>query len=84
MTEDVSTTIAERKSTHGSYVDVARAYDDLMKVLWSRDRWDELSPVQRLSLEMIMHKTARIITGNPNFADHWLDIEGYAKLARTL
>ena len=34
------------------------------------------------SLDMIASKLAQILAGNPNEADHWLDIEGYARLAR--
>jgi hypothetical protein len=35
---------------------------------------------QREALEMIAHKIARIINGDPNYADSWVDIAGYAKL----
>jgi hypothetical protein len=31
---------------------------------------------------MIIHKIGRIVTGNPDVPDHWLDIEGYARLVR--
>jgi hypothetical protein len=44
--------------------------------------WLNLTDVQREALEMILHKIGRIVTGNPNEPDHWLDIEGYARLAR--
>lgn len=40
----------------------------------------DLAPDQRESLEMVMHKIARIINGDPNYADSWHDIAGYAKL----
>jgi hypothetical protein len=29
---------------------------------------------------MIMHKVARILNGDPNYADNWIDIAGYATL----
>lgn len=32
------------------------------------------------ALEMIAHKIGRIINGDPNYADSWHDIAGYAKL----
>jgi len=35
-----------------------------------------------LALEMISLKLARIICGDPNFADHWDDIAGYAELGK--
>ena len=42
--------------------------------------WDRLSADQRESLEMVQHKVARILNGDPNYADSWVDIAGYAKL----
>ena len=32
------------------------------------------------ALDMIAHKIARIINGDPDYADSWHDIAGYAKL----
>ena len=32
------------------------------------------------ALEMIFHKIGRILNGDPNYADSWIDIAGYAKL----
>lgn len=36
------------------------------------DQWE--------ALEMIIHKVGRIVNGNPDKVDHWIDIAGYAKL----
>jgi hypothetical protein len=36
------------------------------------DQWE--------ALEMIIHKIGRIVNGNPDKVDHWIDIAGYAKL----
>jgi hypothetical protein len=36
------------------------------------DQWE--------ALEMIIHKMGRIVNGNPDKVDHWVDIAGYAKL----
>ena len=35
---------------------------------------------QQESLDMICHKIARIVNGDPDYADSWVDIAGYAKL----
>ena len=40
----------------------------------------ELSPDQAEALDMIAHKIARILNGDPNHHDHWHDIAGYATL----
>jgi hypothetical protein len=35
---------------------------------------------QREALDMICHKIARIVNGDPDYADSWIDIAGYAQL----
>ena len=44
------------------------------------DNWDRLTCSQKESLEMVVHKIARILNGDPNYADSWHDIAGYATL----
>jgi hypothetical protein len=38
----------------------------------------ELAADQRAALAMIAHEIARIMHGDPNYADSWVDIAGYA------
>lgn len=45
-----------------------------------QEKWRHLAPDQREALEMIAHKIGRILNGDPNYADSWADIAGYAKL----
>lgn len=42
--------------------------------------WDKLDPHQQEALDMIAHKIGRILNGDPDYADSWHDIAGYAKL----
>tara|TARA_R110000823_G_scaffold65369_2_gene153403 strand:+ start:443 stop:715 length:273 start_codon:yes stop_codon:yes gene_type:complete len=35
---------------------------------------------QQEALDMICHKIARIVNGDPDYADSWIDIAGYAQL----
>ena len=44
------------------------------------DRNKSLKADQQEALEMILHKIARIVNGDPDYADSWVDIAGYAKL----
>lgn len=81
MTE-VEDILKERTKTHGPYVKHSEISQKLKRECHNSGGWVLLSEVQRESLDMICHKLARILNGNPNEADHWLDIEGYAKLAR--
>jgi hypothetical protein len=43
-------------------------------------RKDVVADDQREALDMICHKIARIVNGDPNYADSWIDIAGYAQL----
>ena len=92
---NVTETLKERGSTHGSYTDQAIIYRLLLdamhgKVRHAKDndysqgaraeRWGALSPDKQESLEMIMLKISRALTGDSDFPEHWLDMAGYATL----
>lgn len=77
-TEDI---LEERQETHGDFTWVAETSQDLKDYFRQKASWYDLTYVQREALDNIAQKTARIFAGDPNFADHWVDIQGYAKLA---
>jgi hypothetical protein len=68
----------ERGKRYGKFKDHAEISQRLKYVV--RDRRDVLADDQREALEMICHKIARILNGDPNYADSWVDIAGYAQL----
>jgi hypothetical protein len=74
--------LVERGKTHGKFADQAEVAEMLKWCL--RQGIDAspnvYSPAQLFALDMFMHKIARIVMGNPNEPDHWLDIAGYATL----
>jgi hypothetical protein len=78
----VTDTLAQRQHTHGDFTNNATVMQALKGIVRDAVRWGDLSYVQREAIEMICHKIGRVVTGNPNEPDHWLDIEGYARLAR--
>jgi hypothetical protein len=79
---DLTITFKQRGSTHGSYADNARLTSIFRDVLRGTGNWDKLAPAQRLSLDEIMLKVARILSAgaDPHCKEHWHDIQGYAKL----
>lgn len=79
---NVQDTLNERQHTHGDFTDNAKIMQELKFTLRCEPGWVDLTPVQKEALEMICNKIGRIVTGNHNEPDHWLDIEGYARLAR--
>ena len=83
MTTDITNTLTERGNRYGKFKDQAR-FSQLMKdafrAYMGTQKHDGLEPDQKEALEMIFHKLARIANGDPNYADSWVDIAGYAKL----
>lgn len=75
--EDV---LNERGSNYGEFLGQAVLVQGFKDVATKCDRWRKMNPDKKEALEMIMHKMARIINGNPSYKDSWTDIIGYAKL----
>jgi hypothetical protein len=48
--------------------------------MYQEPGYTKLSADQRESLDMIQHKIGRILCGDPDYADSWHDIAGYAML----
>lgn len=72
--------INERGRTHGEFRDHARVAQNLKLIMVQEETWLQLSNIQREALDMIAHKIGRILAGDPEFRDHWMDISGYAHL----
>jgi hypothetical protein len=74
--------LEERGNRYGKFSGQAEVSQRLKGVVreFEAKRGCDLAPDQRESLEMICHKIARIINGDPNYHDSWADIAGYAKL----
>lgn len=70
----------ERGSRYGSFEDGSRLMRRLKEVMWNTDGYTRLGCDQKEALEMIQHKIARIINGDPSYQDSWVDIAGYASL----
>lgn len=72
--------LIERGKTHGDFTEHAQITQNMKACMRQYEGWSRLTPSQMEALEMIIHKIGRILAGNPNYADHWDDIAGYAKL----
>jgi hypothetical protein len=73
-------TLNARESTHGDYQANAHLAQQLKTILHNKINWSRLASDQQESLDLICTKIARILTGDPNHADSWHDIQGYARL----
>jgi len=82
MTTDITTTLQERGSRYGKFLDHAKVTMDLKTAIKHHLELREkvLNADQEEALDMICHKIGRIINGDPDYADSWHDIAGYAQL----
>lgn len=89
---DVEQTLAARASTHGDFRENGRVMQALKEVARTGANWpvrfaevsNPLTPEQAEAIDMILHKIGRILSGNPNEADHWRDVAGYATLCQQI
>jgi hypothetical protein len=77
---DVDAVLAERGKRYGKFKDHAYITQKLKGVMFTYTPREEMMDDQVEALEMIAHKIGRILNGDPNYADSWIDIAGYAKL----
>jgi hypothetical protein len=76
----VDEVLTERGKRYGLFKDHAIITQGLKAVMFNNRSDLALAADQREALEMIAHKIGRIINGDPDYADSWVDIAGYAKL----
>lgn len=79
---DVDAVLTERGSRYGPFVghaEVTQAYKTLL-FCQLEERGKRLPADAQEALDMIFHKIGRIVNGDANYADSWVDIAGYAKL----
>ena len=76
----VDAILKERGKQHGDFAVNARVSQDLKKVVRGSLPTNHLTPSQSEAIDMILHKISRIVAGDPNHIDHWVDISGYATL----
>lgn len=86
----IQDTLQERGNRYGDFSDHAKIAQDLQDVMRRSETtsaggatfngWTNLSAVQKQALTVLADKVARILSGDPNYADNWHDIQGYAKL----
>lgn len=78
---DLTETLSQRRQVYGNFLRQSSIACDLKGIMRAYIDWEQqLAPDQREALEMIAIKIARLINGDPNHADSWHDIAGYAQL----
>jgi len=77
---NVSETLETRGTKYGDYTTLASTAQAIKAALKQGINYDSLDTDMRESLDMIAHKMARILNGDPYYVDSWHDISGYATL----
>lgn len=78
----ITETLTERGKRYGAFVGHAEVTQHL-KAYYREQlalRGKVLAADQYEAMDMIMHKVGRIVNGDPDYDDSWVDIAGYAQL----
>jgi hypothetical protein len=80
--EEIVSTLTDRGEQYGRYKGHAQVTQSIKRIMADHARANNktFTDTQWESLEMIAHKIGRIVNGNPEHRDSWLDIAGYAQL----
>jgi DNA-binding PadR family transcriptional regulator len=80
--DEVDATLDARAVEYGKFIEGAEVMQMLKRVVQAalNNRDKTLAHDQAEAMDMIIHKIGRIVNGNPDVVDHWLDIAGYAQL----
>jgi transposase len=78
----IGTVLDERGARYGNFIDQARIAQQLKNVAhtFAMQQGKTFDVDQAEAIDMILSKLARILNGDPHYADSWIDIAGYAKL----
>jgi predicted S18 family serine protease len=83
--DQITETLTARGDKYGPFIghaEISRALKNVIRfyTVERKGSFQNIDADMAEALEMIAHKIARIINGDHNYADSWVDIAGYAKL----
>ena len=76
----IEETLKARGERYGSFDRHAAITQGLKREMYLSPNWDTLTDSMREALEMVQHKVGRILNGDPDYLDSWVDIVGYVTL----
>jgi hypothetical protein len=83
MTTNTEQVLKDRGSRYGKFAGHAyitmRLKDVIDAAVLNRDE-GTFSPSQVEAMHMIAHKLGRVLNGDPDYDDNWIDIAGYSTL----
>ena len=78
----ISDTLAERGTRYGNYLKQTAISGGIKETMQGESTYWDLATDQQDALDMFAVKISRILNGDPNYADNWADIAGYATLVK--
>lgn len=79
---DVNAILQQRGARYGDFRDHARVAQNIKGAYSASPNYGILPDMHRQALEVIADKIARILTGDYDYDDNWIDIQGYARLVQ--
>lgn len=76
-TTELEGILPARQSKYGPFVTQAELAQLLKDGMRSAPQWNSLEPYKKEGLDMVAHKISRILNGDSNYLDSWVDIIGY-------
>lgn len=80
MTDATKETLEARAKNYGVFAQQAMLAQHLKEDVRQHPNWKTMNHDSREAIDMVLHKIARVVNGNENYADSWHDIGGYARL----
>ena len=80
ITTSLDSILQKRGSRYGSLMNNSTISQKLKEILHNSTNWEAMPPDMKEALHMIAHKIARIVEGDFNYDDSWIDISGYSTL----
>jgi hypothetical protein len=77
---ELNMVLFSRAEDYGDFKTLAQTSCHLKAVMRSTKNWQHLEADKQEALDMMVHKISRVLNGNQNKKDSWLDIQGYARL----
>jgi hypothetical protein len=79
---NIENILKERGSRYGAFPEHARIAQNIKKAFYDSPNWARLTDDKKQALEVSADKIARILNGDPEYADSWDDIIGYVTLVK--
>lgn len=78
--DQLDDTVKTRDARYGGFQNVAAITQKFKTIMKCAPSYAKMTDVQKEGMEMVLHKCARLLSGDPAHRDSWHDIQGYAKL----